>query len=118
MQIKRLIIKGENGLNWANNWKEEGFIEEKLERFFGSSHCLMDHTNAVVKHIQKKSSDHCMLLLDTNQEGEKKKRRFSFYKRWLSKPSIEELVKKSWAEECYGSPMYQVTYKIKDAAWT
>lgn len=65
----------------------------------------MDHTNAVVKHIQKQSSDYCMLLLDTTQEEEKKKRRFSFDKRWLTKLGIEDLVKKSWAKEC---SMYQV----------
>lgn len=52
-------------LTWANNQQEEGYIEAKLDRFFGASQWLMDNETVVVKHIDKQSSDQCMLLLDT-----------------------------------------------------
>lgn len=40
------------------------FIEAMLDRFFGASQWLMDNEVVIVKHIDKQSSDHCMLLLD------------------------------------------------------
>lgn len=74
----------------------------------------MEQINAVVKHIPKQSSDHSILILDTQQEKEKKRRRFYFffYQRWLNKPGIEEVISKAWGYECY-SPMFQVDSKIK-----
>lgn len=50
---------------WANNRKEEGFIEERLDRFFGSSEWMVDFDGAAVQHILSQASDHTMLLLDT-----------------------------------------------------
>lgn len=73
----------------------------------------MDQTNVIVKHIQKQSSDHSMLILDTLQEKEKKRRRFYFDKRWLNKPKIEEVIRKAWNLYVDVSPMFQVASKIK-----
>lgn len=50
----------------------------------------------MVKHIKKKASDHCMLILDTEPEMERNKRKFYLIKRCITKSEIEEVVKKTW----------------------
>lgn len=71
----------------------------------------------MAKHIEKQASDHSLLLLDTNSEGRKSKRRFYFDQRWLSKEGIEEVVRNAWEAECIGSPMFQVASKSRGAGW-
>lgn len=48
----------------------------------------------MVKHVQKQALDHYLLVLDTNSQKAKEKRRFCFDKRWVSKLGIEEVIKK------------------------
>lgn len=66
-----------------------------------------------MKHIEKQSSDHCMLVLDTIQNEGRKRRRFSFDKRWISKPGVEDIIRNAWTPDCFGSPIHQVASKIK-----
>lgn len=54
-----------------------------------------------------------MLIFDIKPNLRKKKRRFYFDKRWISKPRIEDIMKKAWDRECIGSPMFKVACKIK-----
>lgn len=67
----------------------------------------------MVKHIEKQSSDHYMLILDTKPEMEIKRKRFYFDKRWISKHGVEKVVRKAWEPECLGFSMFKVAYKIK-----
>lgn len=63
---------------WANNRVGEGFIEERLDIFFGSAEWLVEYEKAEVTHYAKHSSDHRMLLLDTNTHQEKRKTLFIY----------------------------------------
>lgn len=54
-----------------------------------------------------------MLILDSFPEVFRKKTRFFFDRRWINKPSIEEVVKQAWNETVIGSPMFQVAERIK-----
>lgn len=74
---------------------------------------VIENANAVVKHIEQQLSDNSMLILYTNPDIERKKRRFCFDKRWLSMTGVEEVIRKAWYSECIGSSMFQVTQKIK-----
>lgn len=98
---------------WANNWTDEGFIEARLDRFFGSSQWLMSNGKAVVKYILKPASDHSLVEVDTNPDEGQKKKRFCFDKRWIGKPGVEDIIKHTWEQECVGSHMFQVASKIK-----
>lgn len=64
---------------WANNWEGEGDIEARLDRFFGSSHWLLENDRAVVRHIDNYSSNHCILLLDTTPDLAKRKKKKIFF---------------------------------------
>lgn len=80
---------------WTNNWEDAGYIEVRLDGFFGSGQWLFEHVNAVVRHIEKQASDHYLLVLDTKPEQKRKQARFYFDKRWVKKPSIEDIIRLS-----------------------
>lgn len=112
MQMEEVDYQGQQW-TWANNWQDEGYIEARLDRFFGAAQWLLENGKARVQHIDKQASDHCMLLLDTCPAKGKKKSRFYFDKRWLTKPGLEEVIRDAWEHEAFGSPMHIVAHKIK-----
>lgn len=63
--------------------------------------------------MEKQTSDHCLLILDTELEGNKLKRRFCFDQRWPQWREIDEVVEKAWKEEQQGTLMFQVCSRIK-----
>lgn len=112
MNMEELKVRGRQW-TWANNWHDEGFIEARLDRFFGASLWLIENGNAIVYSVEKTASDHNLLMVDTDPAVERKKGRFYFDKRWLHKAGIEELISKAWGTKCIGSTMFQVAQKIK-----
>ncbi|CAA0826236.1 Unknown protein, partial [Striga hermonthica] len=98
---------------WGNNREGEGFVEEKLDRVFGSLAWNSAYPNAAVHNIFKSASDHSLLMLDFSQNQFYKKKRFIFDRRWLHRPGIKETVEKGWQYEQGGTPMYNFQQKIK-----
>ncbi|CAA0822417.1 Unknown protein, partial [Striga hermonthica] len=82
---------------WGNNRVSEGYIEEKLDRMVASLHWLESHLYAKVLNIFKNH----------------RKRIFCFDKRWLKKSGIKEEIQRAWNQTSYGSPMYNITERIK-----
>lgn len=77
MDIGYIKFKGAN-FTWANNKEGEGFIQEKLDRFFGSLEWLLHFDTAEVQHVLRQPLDHSMLVLDTHLHRRKTKARFFF----------------------------------------
>lgn len=77
---------------WANNRKGEGFIEERLDMFFGSADWLVDFARAEVQHLLNQASDHSMLLLDLLPHQQRIKSRFVFDSRWSRTKGCDETV--------------------------
>lgn len=73
----------------------------------------MDHLTAVVHHVERHAFDHSLLILDTKPDQRKRKTRFYFDKWWIQKPGFEQIIREAWGTECEGSPMFQITAKIK-----
>lgn len=67
-----------------------------------------------MKHFEKHSFDHMMLLLDTNPNQPKRKIRFISDNRWSKRPGCSEVVKDSWQITVEGSRMYQFHRKMKN----
>lgn len=92
-------IKSRGGsYNWTNNREGEGVIQEKLDRFFGSADWLLQLDKVSVQLIMKQTSDHAMLLLNTQPEGIKAKSRFIFEAKWTKMQEIEDLIKGVWEQ--------------------
>lgn len=79
---------------WANNRAGEGYIQERLDRFFGSAEWLVQYDTAEVTHILKQASDHYLLLLDSKPQRTKTKSRFIFESRWVKMQDCEKMIEK------------------------
>lgn len=73
---------------WANNRHGEGFIEGRLDMFFGSAEWMLDFDKAEVLHILKQASDHAMLFLDFKPQQPRGKSRFIFDGRWSCRQDV------------------------------
>lgn len=63
---------------WANNRERERFVEEKLDKCFGSGSWLLKHPKAKVIQVEKQTSDHKLPILVNDPEVIRSKKRFSF----------------------------------------
>lgn len=65
----------------ANNRENEGFIQERLDRFFGTASWMLHWPNAKIKHVARQASDNFLLVLDTEPQRDKTRSRFIFNSR-------------------------------------
>lgn len=78
---------------WANNGEGEGFIQERLNRFFGSVEWMIQYDTAKVKHFLRQASDHSLIILDTKTQGNKTKTKIIFETSWTKRQENEDMVK-------------------------
>lgn len=98
---------------WANNRVGEGFIEERLDMFFGSAKWFLDFDKAVVKHILTQSSDHSIVILDTENQQHKRKTRFIFDNRGSKLQTYAGMIQEGWNANIEGSRMFRLHKKVK-----
>ena len=67
---------------WSNTWEREGEIRERLDRCLGSVCWVQKFEKATCEHVEMEAFDHCLLILNTNPQKRKVKRRFYFDQRW------------------------------------
>lgn len=77
MEMEELSSVG-SMFTWANNKEGNGFVKEKIDRFFVASSWLISHPKAKVLHKEKQSSDHKLIILMADPEVSKTKIRFCF----------------------------------------
>lgn len=77
IEMEVLPYKGRRW-TWVNNRLGESFIEERLNMLFGLVEWIIEQEKAKVTHFLKHSSDHSMLLLDTQLDQPRMKIRFIF----------------------------------------
>lgn len=77
MEMEDVTFRGRRW-TWANNRQKEGFIDERLDFFFGSTDWLIDCDHAEMREILTQASDHSILLLDSKPQQVKVKSRFIF----------------------------------------
>lgn len=100
---------------WANNRGGEGYVDEKLDsRFFVSHEWLYQCPNTIVHHINKQSSNHCLILLEDQLDKPSAAKRFYFDKRFLELLDFEKTVEQAWLTPQSGTPMFQVCARIKE----
>lgn len=63
---------------WANNRDNEGFIQERRDRFFGSPEYLIFFDAIVVTHVRRQASNHALIVLDPNPQQSRSKTRLFF----------------------------------------
>lgn len=84
---------------WTNLRQTGGLIQERLDRAVANPSWRIMFPNAEVSHLPRVHSDHCPVLLDFNPRrvvGQEKP--FRFETMWLSHPTFESVVIRSWEE--------------------
>lgn len=72
MEMGEVQFRGDC-FTWANNREQEGFIQKRLDHFFGSKDwILLDE----FRHVVRQAPDHFFLLLDSQPQRKKSKSRF------------------------------------------
>lgn len=66
----------------------EGFVKERLDMFFASPEWTYQNPKAVVNHVQKQTSDHCLLRLEVRPSRLHTVKRFYFDRRFLEVPNF------------------------------
>ena len=93
---------------------EGGGIKVRLDRALGTQEWIDMFPRFSVHHLQKSTSDHIPLLI--NWSGHKivrGRKQFRYEKFWNMQEGCTEVVRNGWECVVNGSPMYQVTEKIK-----
>lgn len=72
MEIEKVSFVGSR-FTWANNRADEGFVEERLDRFFRTPNLQIKFSRAKVIHVEKQTSDLFLLMLATKLRGKKLK---------------------------------------------
>ncbi|GER30856.1 reverse transcriptase, partial [Striga asiatica] len=54
-----------------------------------------------------------MLLINFDSQSVRRKSRFRFDKRWLTKEGVKEVIEEAWTKPTEGTPMFKVKEKIK-----
>ena len=87
-------------------------MKERIDRGLCTLEWSQCYNKASCKHIESIASYHSMLILETQKEKRKRKKRFQFDKRWHKE--VENVVKDAWNIPSEGTRWYQVTQKIKN----
>ncbi|XP_016172584.1 uncharacterized protein LOC107614975 [Arachis ipaensis] len=110
-----LVDMGYEGkkFTWSNRQFGGNFIQERLDRALVSTEWRAEYPNGFVSHLDGTGSDHCPLLLNSEKEERRSRRRFRFQERWCDKEEVSNIVKHAWDLEVVGSSMFKLATKLK-----
>lgn len=111
-----LIDLGFEGVPWTWGMKRgDGTdVKERLDRALCSDQWFFEFPKAKNKHITTVASDHCLLLLDSDQIPIHSKRRFHFDQKWLHFNDVSAVVTEAWRREQWGSPAFRLVSKLRE----
>ena len=102
---------------WNNNRDPPAFVQERLNRALATSEWLTLFGFKEATHIPTSKSDHLAIQVDFHKFASQKPKRkslFRFEEKWSYKPECEQVIATAWqTAQLTGSPMFQVTEKIK-----
>ncbi|XP_016168259.1 uncharacterized protein LOC107610771 [Arachis ipaensis] len=73
-----------------------------------------EYPNGFVSHLDGTGSKHCRpLLINSEKEERRSRRRFRFQERWCDKKEVSRVVKHAWDLEVVGSLIFRLAVKLK-----
>lgn len=105
------IILNSSIFTWSNRRQGKNLIQVKLDRFLVSNN--WENIDSSLCAIPRAGSNHNVILLSLDDSREKKYYPFRYQIIWSHHPNFESLVKHWWKTPTSGTPMYQVTQKLK-----
>lgn len=89
---------------------------ERLDQGVANYDWLLRFPTGRVRHLHCFTSDHCLIILalDPNGENHKWRRKpFRFEAIWLIDPGLKDIVTRVWDCNVEGTPMFTTTKKLK-----
>ncbi|CAB4316762.1 unnamed protein product [Prunus armeniaca] len=96
---------------WRNR-RENGLIQERLDRGLASEPWLRNYPEARVMHVALAGSDHAALLLSTKPSTTRWHRRFVYDSRWGRHTRCKDVVSERWQKYFPGSRVDQLIGKL------
>lgn len=97
---------------WRNR-RDEGFIQERLDRALATNNWVQCYQHAVVKHVVLEGSDRVMLILSTNVDIPRQRRRFMFNPLWNQEEKYAEVVRKCWVPVPGNNPAHRLVQNLR-----
>lgn len=97
---------------WRNR-REEGPIQQRLDRGLATNGWVNMYPEAKVLHEVLEGSDHAMLILDTVLRPFIRRRQFIYDSRWNKEEECQGIVRKNWGRGFMGSYAFKVVEKLK-----
>ncbi|CAB4295468.1 unnamed protein product [Prunus armeniaca] len=97
---------------WRNRQLDWG-IQERLDRGLATDQWINLYHDAKIHDLMVAGSDHVMLLLQTQGEPRRWRRRFIYDPQWNRTEGFCQLVKDRWGKPFRGSWSLQVVYKLQ-----
>ncbi|KAL9682674.1 hypothetical protein QQ045_014479 [Rhodiola kirilowii] len=91
---------------YSNRRKGNDEMRGRLDRAVGNSEWMQAHPKGQVHHLNIHVSDHCIIMLDIDSDGEWKRRRpFRFAAMWMDNPEFSDVMSNIWeaGRGCSGS---------------
>ncbi|XP_071902937.1 uncharacterized protein [Coffea arabica] len=101
-----------NPWTWSNNWEDVGEVRERLDRDLCCIDWSLVFDKANCKHIDTFASDHSILMIDTNPETRKRKKKWKNNSNYNAKKKINQL--KSQLEKLQSSTQTSTRREIVD----
>ncbi|XP_015950801.1 uncharacterized protein LOC107475656 [Arachis duranensis] len=98
---------------WSNRPYGGNLVRERLDWCLTTSNWCEAYPRSAVVHLNDQGSDHRPILLITEEEQRKIKRRFRFQERWCDEEEVGRIVREGWKDAVQGSPMFQLFTKLK-----
>ncbi|XP_074291812.1 uncharacterized protein LOC141618616 [Silene latifolia] len=97
---------------WSNKQGSETRTWARLDRVLVNPAWLTQFPASYALSLPPGPSDHSPLVVSLAPDSPIK-RRFSFLNAWQSHPNYQGLINTAWNIPCYGTPMYQLFYKLR-----
>ena len=82
---------------WTNNWKDGGFIMQRLDRVWANDEWRVKFPEAFLSHLARTHSDHNPILLNLSHANfSSSSRPFRFETAWLLHPEFLPFIEKVW----------------------
>ncbi|KAL0285634.1 UNVERIFIED_CONTAM: hypothetical protein Sangu_2770100 [Sesamum angustifolium] len=98
---------------WSNKRAGCANIQLRLDRGVANSEWCLIYPNASIKHLPAIASDHCPLLLLTQNDHSQGPKPFFFEEMWLRDETCEEVVANNWFSPPTGNPHEQIHLRLK-----
>ncbi|XP_071939907.1 uncharacterized protein [Coffea arabica] len=98
---------------WCNNRNGVARIWKRLDRILVNEGWYDTGISLSVSHLARDPSDHAPLLISVSTRLDNKPRPFRFLNVWVECDDFLAVVRESWGQPCFGSPMHILCQKLK-----